>query len=153
MRAPAPRVRPSLVGATAVVAFVAAACGGSASEIVATRARVPLPANPSVAALYVDLRNEGDAPDVLERVEVDGAGATAQLHETVIDDRGSATMRPQVGIDVPAGETVRLGPGRLHVMVLRPPALEAGDTLAFTLHFRDADAIDIRAEVTDEAGS
>lgn len=148
MRTRTPRVRRPLVGATAVVAFVAVACGASGSRIVASRARVPIPANPSVAALYVDLRNEG-GDDVLERVEVGASGATAQLHETVIDETGFASMRPQQGIEVPAGETVTFGPGRLHVMVLDPPELALGDTLSFTLRFRDAPPVEVTAEVTD----
>lgn len=151
MRTRTPRVRRPLVGATAVVAFVAMACGASGSRIVASRARVPIPANPSVAALYVDLDNEGDAADVLERVEVDTEGTTAQLHETVIDERGVATMRPQEGVAVPAGQTVAFGPGKLHVMVLRPPALAVGETLGFTLHFREAGPVKVRATVTEEA--
>src|SRR5690606_25701940 len=135
MRTVPPRVRSSslrdaarLLGAAAVVAVVAAACGAG-SRIVASRARIPVPATSDVAALWVDLRNDGGADDVLERVDVDAPGTTAQLHETEIDDRGTATMRPQRSIAVPAGETVAFGPGGLHVMVLRPPALAVGDTL------------------------
>jgi copper(I)-binding protein len=99
-----------------------------------------------VGAVYFTIENQGDRPDTLRGVEVAGAGM-AMLHEQVATG-GQEEMRPVGALPVPAGSTVELKPGGLHLMIegmAHPPV--AGDTLAVTAHFAAAGAITIRAPV------
>lgn len=78
--------------------------------------------------------------DVAERVE---------LHTHIQTDEGVMRMvELEEGIPLPAGETVMLQRGGLHVMFLgltRP--LEHGDTVAITLEFETADPLTVTVPV------
>jgi copper(I)-binding protein len=103
------------------------------------------------AAVYLDLRNEGDAPDWLiaaasplaERIE---------LHEHR-SDGGMMSMGEISAVELPPGEAVQLRPGGIHLMLfglLQP--LRPGDRLALTLNFEQAGAVTVEA-VTGTAGA
>lgn len=68
------------------------------------------------------------------------------------DMSGEMTMRPVESIALPAGETVMLMPGGLHIMLLDLAApLEVGQTFDITLTFANAGTKVVTVEVRDEA--
>lgn len=61
-------------------------------------------------------------------------------------------MQPVEDISVPAGETVSLEPGGLHLMMLDlAEPLEVGTTIELTLTFEQAGEVVVTAEVRDMA--
>ena len=62
------------------------------------------------------------------------------------------TMQEVTGIDIPAGGTVSLEPGGLHVMLLdMPQPLEAGQSFDLTLTTDAGDTLTVPVEVRDDA--
>ena len=114
--------------------------------------------NAPVAGGYMTLVNEG-AEDVLLSVEVsDEVAATAQLHEMAMTGDIMRMSPVEEGIVLPAGGTVALENGGLHVMFLDlPAALAEGDSFPATLTFRDAGPLEVtfnveaRADAPDHA--
>ena len=99
------------------------------------RARATAP-GASVGAGYLTIMNMGEQEDVLIRVDAPFARHT-EIHEIKMDG-DIAKMRPlQSGLKIPAGQSVNLAPGGLHLMFMdlqRP--LKAGDTHTIVLHFK-----------------
>ena len=63
---------------------------------------------------------------------------------------GPMKMVPVGPIEVPAGGSVRMQPGRLHVMLMdleRP--IEVGQTFTLTLHFANASPIAVSVPVLE----
>ena len=99
------------------------------------RARATAPGAP-VGAGYLTIMNMGEQEDLLVRVNAPFAGHT-EIHEIKMDG-DVAKMRPlQSGLKIPAGQSVNLTPGGLHLMFmdLQHP-LKAGDTHTIVLHFK-----------------
>ena len=99
------------------------------------RARATAP-GASVGAGYLTIMNMGEQEDLLVRVNAPFAGHT-EIHEIKMDG-DVAKMRPlQSGLKIPAGQSVNLTPGGLHLMFmdLQHP-LKAGDTHTIVLHFK-----------------
>ncbi len=90
------------------------------------------------------LMNTGTEADRLMEVRVDDI-PRIELHLSETDANGVATMTKQDGIIVPAGETVTLQPGGLHVMFmgLNGDPFEVGEELNATLVFEEAGEIDV----------
>lgn len=136
------------------------------------------PAIATAGAAYLDITNGTDVDDVLLEASVDpSVAAKVELHETVeatADDgamgegmagdagegmtstsmAGSPMMQmvPVEEIPVPAGETVVLEPGGLHIMMLDlAEPLEVGTTIDITLSFEEAGDLVVTAEVRDTA--
>lgn len=101
------------------------------------------PANRINAAVYLTVRNTGDAPDTLLSVNT-GAGATASLHSEAGDSMQPATG----GLPVPAHGSLVLAPGKGHVMIegLYGPLL-AGQTVNLSLTFARAGQVVATATV------
>lgn len=146
----------------AVLAF--ALLLASALSLMASEARVgdivvehgwsrAAPAGAKVAGGFVVIRNQGSADDRLVAAETDIA-ARGEIHEMAIDDKGVMTMRPLAdGLVVPAGETVELKPGSLHLMFMGLTAQpEEGGTFAVRLIFEKAGPVDLTFEVTGMGG-
>jgi periplasmic copper chaperone A len=100
-----------------------------------------------VAAVYMILHNAGTRPVVVVGV-TSPAASMAMIHETSLVN-GMSTMRPRERLRVNPGETVRLAPEGLHVMLhglnrtLAPEdeiplvlQLEGGGTLAVMARVR-----------------
>lgn len=68
-----------------------------------------------VAAVYLTLRNPSTKPIVIVGVE-SSVASHAMIHETKTES-GQSRMRPHEQLVVPPGETVKLEPGGLHVML------------------------------------
>lgn len=115
-------------------------------EAVGAFVRLPPGDNTTV---YLDLTNNGDADAALVGASADFA-ETFELHEMVADEDGVMEMRPVDGqtIALPAGETVTLEPGGLHVMALGVTTeLAEGDVVPVTLEFEGGCRITVDAEV------
>lgn len=154
MPGPSPRRRSavSLIGRTLALSLVAGgvvACGPGTSEITVSDAIVPVPATVDTAAVYLRITNDGDRDDRLLTVSTPQASLT-HLHETSIDADGRAGMAAVGTLAIPAGETVDLSPGGLHLMMMQPDELVDGETVDLTLTFEHAGTKTVTARVTDD---
>ena len=165
----------------AALSLTAAACGGDDSasvDVDAAWARTS-PMSAEAGAAYFQISS--DEADVLIGASVDPSVAgIVEIHETQVmeieddtmedeamedgemaddameDDEmemGDVMTMVEVGkVDLPAGETVSLEPGGLHIMLLElPEPLEAGDTFDITLDFETADDQVVTVTVGDSA--
>lgn len=105
-------------------------------------------------AIYFTIENSGDADDMLVEVfdlMVESAGDLSdviELHETSMADGVMKMQKLETGIAVPAGETVLLKPGGLHVMLMQiKRSLEPGDVVSLGLRFQSGTEEMITAEV------
>ncbi len=111
------------------------------------RANMTLPTE--TGSFWMFITNHGTADDALIGAEVDGCGVI-ELHDMMIDDEGVMTMFEVAGgrIVIPAGETVELKRGGLHVMCLQKAApLTEGTTTEITLEFANAGKVTVTADV------
>ncbi len=109
---------------------------------------------------YLMIVNNGTTDDSLLEVRADFPKVMLHLSE---EKDGIAKMTHVDKIDVPAGETVELAPGGLHVMFmgLAGDPLEEGEEIKATLVFENAGEVDVvfnveprsdAAESTDHSG-
>jgi copper(I)-binding protein len=98
------------------------------------------PPNAPVAGGYLVVTNAGEADDLLVGASVPAEiAARAELHEMEMVDGVMRMAEVEGGIPLPAGETVTLMPGGLHVMLMGlAEGLEAGDMPEVTLTFERA---------------
>lgn len=148
-----PFVRAAALAATlALVPFAAAAAGlpilahQNGLLIEDGRALTVGPSAPT-AAVYLRITNETSHDDRLVEVRTDAA-ARAMLHASEITD-GIARMTPlKDGIPVPAGQTVILERGGMHVMLMGLTApLVDGAAVPLTLVFATAGEIPVTVPI------
>lgn len=149
----------TLAAALFILILVAACTGGTneASEVVDgafTVTDVWSRTTPAVAqngVFYMTLNNRTDADEILQAVSVDVCTAV-ELHEMYDKGEGLMGMRPVEGgiILIPAGETVELHPGGLHVMCIgKEEDFNLGDTIPLTLQLLYAGEMTVTAEVKE----
>lgn len=145
---------PATLGIALILVLASCTPAGSACdqvEIEGAWFRVPPAPN---GALYFSATNTGDEDIAITGASSDVAGML-ELHE-VIDNDGMMQMQPIEGqrIEIPAGETVELRQGGLHVMAMGlTDGLEDGADAAFTLSTDAECEIAITAPITVEAES
>jgi periplasmic copper chaperone A len=91
---------------------------------------------------YITLRNEADQP--LRLVEASSAAFEAvEIHESY-EEGGMARMRAIPALEIPAGGSVALVPGGLHLMLMRPlrPVAE-GSTIIVDLVTASGDPLPV----------
>jgi periplasmic copper chaperone A len=96
---------------------------------------------------------EGMDGDMATEEGMDGDTATEDgMGDDGMDDSAPMMgMREVAQIDLPAGETVRLEPGGLHIMLLDlVEDLEPGDTFELTLDLDNGDDLTVTVEVRDD---
>ena len=160
-----PSLRSTLV-AVALGTFLlvgAAACGSGdggnsaaaqgddqpTGSIVVEDATVDWPANPSVAAVRMVVRNGTAKPDTLLSVSSPVA-KTATVHRSDTDAEGRATMTPEDELAIPARSAVTFEPGGLHVMLTGiTEDLQVGDDVDLSLTFEHAGTVTATAEVVE----
>jgi copper(I)-binding protein len=108
--------------------------------------------NAPAAGGFLTITNSGTEPDALIGVEAPFAGM-AMLHETVVDGDGVARMSHIERLDIPAGGTVALERGGLHIMFmdLAEPPVE-GMMLPATLIFEKAGPVTVEFKVEPRSG-
>ena len=109
----------------------------------------PTPPVAAQGAAYLTIRNFGDKPDLLLSVATPVAGS-AEFNETRRLN-GVVQMRAVPSLNISPGQSLRLEPGALHIMLLnliRP--LTAGTVYPLTLNFRDAGSVTVQVEVRDQ---
>ena len=105
-------------------------------------ARAMLPGQPAGGG-YLSIANGGSEPDRLLGGSTPSAGRVEIHTMEVVDD--VMTMRPvEGGLEIPAGGTVELKPGGLHLMFMEvgEPFSEGG-SVPLTLEFDRAGAVEI----------
>ena len=136
--------------ALCLAALIAApALAGSVIEVLHPWARPTIPNRPGAA--YFAVHNRGDAPDRLIGARAEGVGRI-ELHKAEPKD-GVMTMAPVDAVEIPAGGTAHLDPGRMHLMMFaidRP--LKDGDTLEMILIFEAAGEVAITVPVSKTMG-
>lgn len=97
-------------------------------------------------AAFMTLRNAGSQADRLVTASTPFA-RTVELH-THMREGEVMRMRPVRDIPVPAGETVRLRPGGLHIMLIGlTEPLQQGREAPLTLRFAEAGEVTIQLEI------
>lgn len=105
------------------------------------------------AAGYMAITNSGVHAERLLGVEV-GFADMAMLHTTTFSADGVATMAHVVALDIPAGETVVLEPGGVHIMLMRlTQTLAVGDMVPATLILEHTGRVEIEFMVDPADGS
>ncbi|WP_237059489.1 copper chaperone PCu(A)C [Microbulbifer sediminum] len=122
---------------TLVLALLSSNALGAGVLEVGGYARETLP-GANMAAAYLTLRNDGDTPRSLQKVELaQFEHGSVSLHTTV-SESGVSRMRPLATLPLPAASTVTMAPGGLHLM-LSGAELAAGEQVQLRLHFADGE--------------
>jgi hypothetical protein len=109
----------------------------------------PSPQSATNAAFYMTIQNTGRQPDRLIGAKIDACAMT-ELHETAIDKNDVMSMQHVEEISLPAGETVKLEVGGLHIMCMnRQVELNAGDKIPITLSFAVSGERVVKAEIRE----
>ena len=143
-----------LSGAVALLLLLASPIAAAAHEVFTSGtleisggySRATLP-NAPVGAGYITITNKGTEDDTLVSVASPVAGVT-QIHEMKMEgDVMKMTELPD-GLVIPAGQSVALAPGGLHIMFmdLKEPLVE-GAKVPVTLTFKTAGTIEIELVV------
>ena len=114
---------------------------------------IPQPAaSARTAGGYMAIVNNGAEDDRLIGVETDIAGKS-EVHESKVDANGVGTMEPVAALDIPAGGTVSLDPGGLHVMFMGlKEKLAEGEMRKVTLIFEKAGRVEIEFMIDPPGG-
>jgi len=130
----------------AVALVLAAGAAQAQIKIEQPWTRATAPSAPNGAA-FMTLVNPSSAPAERLIAAESSVARVVELHSHVMD--GSVMrMRKVDGIDVKAGESVKLEPMGFHVMFLGLKApLKEGDSVPLTLVFQNAGRIEIAATV------
>lgn len=115
-----------------------------------TRATPPVA---RTAAAYLALTNEGGEADRLVGA-ASPIASRAEFHTTEMEGNVMRMRHLPDGVPVPAGETVELKPGGLHIMLIDLSSpVEEGKRVPLTLTFEKAGSIDVELAVTGARGA
>ena len=129
-------LRPAVAILVGWLVTVSLAAGSGSLAVADAWARATIGAS-TVSAVYLTVTNRGDSPDRLIGANAERAGRT-MIHRSVVEG-GVMKMRQAGAVEISAGETVRLEPGGLHLMLTGvSPRLESGERIAVTLRFERA---------------
>lgn len=104
------------------------------------------PAGGTVGAAYLELRNDAAAADELVSVETPVAGRV-EIHD-IHTENGVMQMHKLDTLPLPTGETIKLAPGGLHIMLLDLKApLAQGSSYPLTLKFKSAASVTVKVDV------
>lgn len=111
-------------------------------EITGAFTRATLP-NAPVGGGFLTITNKGAEVDRLVSVSTDIA-KEAQIHEMAMEGDVMKMRQLKDGLELPAGETVALEPGGLHLMFMGlTGAIAEGDVVPVTLTFEKAGAVTV----------
>ena len=126
-----------LIAGLALVALTIAGCSSNAELTVSD-----LWARPGIeegnSAVYFVIDNKTSADEQLLSASSEAA-THVELHLSSMSDDGTMVMQQQESIPIPAGDSVELKPGGLHVMLIElRQDLKPGDELNLRLNFQNA---------------
>jgi len=128
-----------------VFLFVWPALAGSL-EIGTPQIRATVPGMQATGG-YLTITNHGDTNDRLVSATA-GFAARVELHEMILDREVMRMRAREGGIEVPAGTTVELKPGGLHLMLMGlKETMMPGETREVTLTFQSGYSITLPAMV------
>lgn len=105
-----------------------------------------LPGQP-VGGGFITLRNGGHHDDVLVSAQSPNAGRV-ELHEMAMEGTVMKMRQLKDGIPLPAGQTVELKPGGLHLMFMEVKTpFKEGETVPVTLTFKNAGTVSVKMPV------
>jgi periplasmic copper chaperone A len=119
-----------------------------AGAIAISEPRVRLPANGrDQSAAYMTLTNQGPETDHLVQA-ISPDARRLELHAQVQSSDGMVAMREIDHIDIPAGTSMALTPGGIHIMVKgMKPDLKLGETMTIRLIFASGQSAQFQAPV------
>ena len=123
-----------------------AGCGGGTDGLRISEARVGAPTGPNAAMYFT--ASGADEADTLRSASTEVA-SEIQIHETVISDEGTMSMRSVSRLELPAGGQLVLEPGGFHLMLVDVDELEVGGTIEVVLLWEVAGEMTVVAEVVD----
>lgn len=98
-------------------------------------------------AAFMTLRNPTAQDDRLIAARSDAA-RVVEIHETIMDGEVMRMHPLEEGVLLPAGETVELSPGGIHIMLIDIQRdLQPGEKVAITLELEQAGSMTVEAEV------
>jgi periplasmic copper chaperone A len=99
--------------------------------------------------LVLTVENRGDGDDRMLGAESDAALAV-EIHRTVVEADGRASMRMLDDVIIPAGGSVAFRPGGLHLMLVVPDErVVVGGTFEVTLRFERTGPVTLTVPVVD----
>lgn len=105
-----------------------------------------LPGQP-VGGGYLTITNNGEVDDMLVSASSPVAGAV-ELHEMAMQGQVMKMRKLDAGIAIPAGQTIELKPGGLHMMFMKvKEPFKAGGEVPVTLTFEKAGPIEVKLAV------
>jgi len=134
-----------VAGAACLAAVTAAGLAGCAARAGAdpamelTSAYVPVPQAPGMTVAYVVIRNNGPADRLVSARTSDGGRVQFRAAP------GAAVAVRSVPI--PAHATLRLAPGRVHMVITGAGPLHGGKAITLTLVFARAGPLSVLAQV------
>lgn len=109
------------------------------------------PPGAQVLAAYMIIDNPGTVPATITRITSPDFRRT-ELHRTQVEN-GVAGMVPLSELEIPAGGSVALLPGGIHLMLFDPlHPLRAGDSATLVIHDREGDRVTVQAFVARHTG-
>ena len=146
---------PAILALVLLLALAPVAYGAGSVKVANAWVRAPV-AGQKVASAYVELTSPGNAALVAAGSAVAGR---VEMHSMAMEG-GVMRMRAVPRIELPAGQTVKLAPGGLHLMLfdLKQP-IKPGDKVALTLSVQPSGAtagmslttLELQAEVRPAA--
>ncbi len=137
--------------AASLAAEASAPVAAGELEITAYRAKAMLPGQPTGGG-FLTIANKGQAADRLLSV-TSPAARMVEIHTMeVVND--VMTMRPvEGGLEIPAGATVELKPGGLHLMFMMvAEPFKEGGAVPLTLEFEKAGKVELTLPVVGLGG-
>ncbi|MFB9953231.1 copper chaperone PCu(A)C [Rhizobium puerariae] len=115
-------------------------------EITGAFTKAMLPGQP-VGGGYFIIKNNGQKDDMLVSAASPIAGAV-ELHEMAMQGEVMKMRKLETGIAIPAGKSVELKPGGLHMMFMKvAEPFKEGGKVPVTLNFEKAGKVDLTLEV------
>ena len=106
-----------------------------------------VPPGSDITALYFEIKNNSGTEDWVVSIETPISDKT-EIHNTVVDDNGSAKMVKLKEVKVPSKGIFKFTPGGVHTMLIGlSKEIKAGDQYQININFRNYGDINFTAKV------
>ncbi len=140
------------VGLLLLIVSLAACSGGAAEsgEMVVENVQANMTMPSTTGSVWLKITNNTGQDDALTGAELAGCG-TIELHNMTMDNDVMVMREVEGGkIPIPAGESVELKQGGLHIMCIDKEApLEKGTSVDIALQFDNAGTIEVSGMVVE----